>query len=94
MIARYTRSELSRLWSDDHRYDIWLRIELAACEAMEAVGSVPAGTAAAVRAKAAGKLSAARILEHRGAHAPRRHRVPDATSRSWRASRRAGCTSA
>jgi adenylosuccinate lyase len=31
---------------------------------MEAIGSVPRGTAAAVRAKAAGKLSAARILEH------------------------------
>ena len=29
MIARYTRPELARLWSDDHRYDIWLRIELA-----------------------------------------------------------------
>ncbi len=64
MIARYTRPELSRLWSDDHRYDIWLRIELAACEEMEAAGTVPRGTAAAVRAKAAGKLSAARILEH------------------------------
>ncbi len=64
MIARYTRPELAQLWSDDHRYEIWLRIELAACEEMEAVGSVPRGTAAAVRAKAAGKLSAARILEH------------------------------
>ena len=64
MIARYTRPELARLWSDDHRYDIWLRIELAACEAMEAAGSVPRGTAAAVRAKAAGKLNAARILEN------------------------------
>jgi len=64
MIARYTRPELARLWSDDHRYDIWLRIELAACEEMEAGGSVPRGTADAVRAKAAGKLSAARILEH------------------------------
>jgi adenylosuccinate lyase len=64
MIARYTRPELSRLWSDDHRYEIWLRIELAACEEMEAAGSVPRGTADAVRAKAAGKLSAARILEH------------------------------
>ena len=64
MIARYTRPELARLWSDDHRYDIWLRIELAACEEMETAGSVPRGTAAAVRAKAEGKLSAARILEH------------------------------
>ena len=64
MIARYTRPELARLWSDDHRFDIWLRVELAACEEMEAAGSVPRGTAAAVAAKAEGKLDPARILEH------------------------------
>jgi adenylosuccinate lyase len=64
MIARYTRPELARLWSDQYRYDTWLRVELAACEAMEAAGSVPGGTAAAVQAKAAGKLDPARILEH------------------------------
>ena len=64
MIARYTRPALVDLWSDRHRYDIWLRVELAACTEMEAAGSVPAGTAAAVQAKAAGKLDPARILEH------------------------------
>ena len=64
MIARYTRPELLRLWSDQYRFDTWLRVELAACEAMEAVKAVPAGTAAAVRAKAEGKLDPARILEH------------------------------
>src|SRR5450755_900801 len=64
MIARYTRPALTELWSDRHRYDTWLRVELAACVEMEAAGSVPAGTAAAVRAKAAGKLDPARILEH------------------------------
>ena len=40
-------------------------------------GDVPAGTAAAVRAKAAGKLDPARDPRARGAHAPRRDRVPD-----------------
>ena len=64
MIPRYTRPELVELWSDRHRYETWLRVELAACAEMEATGAVPAGTAAAVRAKAAGKLDAARILEH------------------------------
>jgi adenylosuccinate lyase len=64
MIARYTRPELARLWSDRHRYETWLRIELAACSAMEASGRVPAGTAEAVRAKAAGRLDPERILEH------------------------------
>jgi len=64
MISRYTRPELARLWSDRHRYETWLKVELAACEAMEAAGAVPAGTAAAVRAKAAGRLDPERILEH------------------------------
>jgi adenylosuccinate lyase len=64
MIPRYTRPELAALWSDGHRYETWLRVELAAAAAMEVAGSVPAGTAAAVKAKAAGKLDPARILEH------------------------------
>jgi len=64
MIPRYTRAELTELWSDSHRYETWLRVELAACAEMEKAGTVPAGTAAAVRAKAAGKLDPSRILEH------------------------------
>jgi adenylosuccinate lyase len=63
MIDRYTRPTLAALWSDSHRYEVWLRVELAACEAMEAAGSVPRGTARAVREKAEGKLDPARILE-------------------------------
>ena len=61
MIDRYSRPELAALWSDATRYALWLDVELAACEAMEARGTVPAGTAAAVRARAHGKLDAARI---------------------------------
>ncbi len=32
MIARYTRPELGRLWSDEARMDSWRQVELAACE--------------------------------------------------------------
>ncbi|MDB4982781.1 MAG: adenylosuccinate lyase [Myxococcales bacterium] len=64
MIARYTRPELVALWSDQCRFDTWLRVELAACEAMETAGTVPAGSAAAVRAKAQGKLDPVAILAH------------------------------
>src|SRR3954471_20911541 len=63
MIDRYTRPPLAALWSDSRRYEVWLGVELAACEAMEAAGSVPRGTAAAVREKAEGKLNAPRFLE-------------------------------
>src|SRR6185312_6760223 len=63
MIPRYSRPELAALWDDRYRFELWLEIELSVCEAMERAGTVPAGTAAQVRAKAAGRLDAARILE-------------------------------
>ena len=50
MIPRYTPKELANLWSDATRYAVWLEVELAACEAMEHAGLVPAGTAAKIRA--------------------------------------------
>ena len=29
MIPRYTRPELTALWSESHRYETWLRVELS-----------------------------------------------------------------
>src|SRR5436190_9836163 len=66
MIERYTRPPLAALWSEARRYETWLRVELAACEAMEEAGLVPGGTAAALRSKAQGKLDPARIQEIEG----------------------------
>jgi adenylosuccinate lyase len=63
VIDRYTRPVLAALWSEGRRYETWLRVELAACEAMEAAGRVPAGNAEAVRSKAAGHLDPARIAD-------------------------------
>lgn len=60
MIPRYTPAEFARLWSNEERYSTWLEVELAACEAMEEVQVVPAGTAAAIRAMGL-RLDAARI---------------------------------
>jgi adenylosuccinate lyase len=51
MIPRYTPKEFAELWSDATRFAIWLEVELAACEAMESAGLVPAGTAATLRDK-------------------------------------------
>jgi len=62
MIPRYSRPELQALWDDKYRFELWLEIELAACRAMEAAGTVPAGTADRVHTAAAGKLDPARIL--------------------------------
>ena len=51
MIPRYTPKDFAELWSDKTRYETWLDVELAACEALESAGHVPRGTAAAIRAK-------------------------------------------
>lgn len=64
MLERYSRPVLRDLWSDLKRYDTWLEVELAACEAMEEAALVPSGTAAQVRARAAGRLDAGAILAH------------------------------
>ncbi len=41
MIPRYTRPDMGRIWTPEHRFGIWLEIELAACEAMVRLGEVP-----------------------------------------------------
>ncbi len=51
MIPRYTPADFADLWSRESRYRSWLEVELAACEAMEEAGVVPAGTARALRDK-------------------------------------------
>jgi adenylosuccinate lyase len=49
MIDRYTTPEMKTLWSEANRYRAWLEVELAATEAWEASGEVPAGIAGRIR---------------------------------------------
>jgi adenylosuccinate lyase len=51
MIPRYTPAEFATLWSPARRFEVWLEVELAACEAMEDAQIVPNGTAKGIRAK-------------------------------------------
>ena len=77
MIARYTRPALTELWSDRHRYDTWLRVELAACARWRRPAASPRGTAAR-RAGEGGRQARPRAHPRaRGADQARRHRVPD-----------------
>ena len=61
MIERYSRKELTDIWSEENKYSIWLDIELAAAEAMEKYKIIPKGVAKKVRSKA--KINVKRILE-------------------------------
>jgi len=42
VIGRYSRPAMSRVWSDDHTFELWLRVEVAACRAWAELGVVPA----------------------------------------------------
>jgi adenylosuccinate lyase len=59
MIARYTHPEMGGIWSDQHRYQTWLTVEIAAADAMAAQGMVPAEAARAIRER--GGFDVARI---------------------------------
>lgn len=41
MIDRYIRPEMRRVWSDDNKYDKWLKVELSVCEAWANEGTIP-----------------------------------------------------
>lgn len=41
MIERYARPRMKRVWSEESKYDKWLLVELAACEAWAEEGVVP-----------------------------------------------------
>ena len=43
MIARYSRKELTSIWSEENKYTIWLDVEIAAAQAMEKLGHIPRG---------------------------------------------------
>ena len=41
MITRYSTKEMSDIWSDQNKYQKWLDIEIAVCEAWAHYGFVP-----------------------------------------------------
>ena len=50
MVPRYSRPEMTAIWSAENRYRIWFAIEVFAAEAMGKIGMIPAEDAATIRA--------------------------------------------
>ena len=42
MIERYTLPRMGAVWTAQRKYETWLQVELAACEAREETGDVSA----------------------------------------------------
>ncbi|MGE5299685.1 MAG: adenylosuccinate lyase [Acidobacteriota bacterium] len=52
MIPRYTRQEMGRLWEPENRFQKWLDVEIAVCEAWAELGKIPKGSLKVIREKA------------------------------------------
>ena len=61
MISRYTNDAAGRIWSDVHRYETWLQVEIAAADAMAEIGVIPTEAARDIRMRAS--VDVARIEE-------------------------------
>ncbi|HOQ40843.1 MAG TPA: adenylosuccinate lyase [Smithellaceae bacterium] len=61
MIPRYSREKMTAIWSQENKYQKWLDVEVAACEAMAKLGKVPAQAVDTIKSKAV--IDVARIDE-------------------------------
>ncbi len=61
MIERYTREAMGNIWSDQFRFETWLKVEIAACIAHNRLGVVPDDALEEIKTKA--KFEIERIHE-------------------------------
>src|SRR5207237_3497339 len=60
LIERYSPPAMRVVWSDQHKYELWLRIEVLACEAWASLGRIPKSALPKIRK---GTFDATKIAE-------------------------------
>jgi adenylosuccinate lyase len=68
MIARYTRPEMGRIWSDENKFRSWLEVELTASEVLAEIGVVPPDTARLLRTHAGFDVARIHAIEKEVRH--------------------------
>jgi adenylosuccinate lyase len=68
VIDRYSLPQMRSLWSEQRKLEIWLEIEILACEAMAEFGSIPRADAVTIREKATFDLGSVQEIEKRTNH--------------------------
>jgi adenylosuccinate lyase len=68
VIERYTRPEIGAIWSEAHKLESWLAVELAVVDALADAGAVPADDAAAIRERASFTVEAVEEREKQTDH--------------------------
>jgi adenylosuccinate lyase len=68
MIPRYTRPRMAEIWSEQSRFANWLRVELAATDALAAAAIVPLAAAKALRSHASFNIARIHAIEAETRH--------------------------
>ncbi len=68
MIPRYSRKQISGIWSDEARFKIWLDIEILACEAQANLGIIPKKAVQNIKAKAKFNTDKILLIEEKVKH--------------------------
>ncbi len=61
MIERYTLPEMGNIWTDTYKFQTWLQVEIAVCEAQADLGYIPTEAVREIKAKA--NFDVKRVLE-------------------------------
>ncbi len=68
MIERYTRPEMGKIWEPKRRFETWLAIEIAACEAWQQLGKIPNEDIETIKKKARFDISRIDEIERTTKH--------------------------
>ena len=68
MISRYSRPEMSAIWSEESKFQIWFEIEAHACDAQAKLGVIPPSAAATIWKKGAFNINRINEIERETKH--------------------------
>ena len=68
MIPRYSRPEMAKIWEPENRYQKWLDVEIAACEAWAKKGEIPKKSLSTIKKKAGFNVKRIDKIEDRVKH--------------------------
>ncbi len=68
MIPRYTLPEMAAIWDAENKFNIWLKVEIYACEALAQRGEIPKADLKQIQQKAAFKIDRIDEIEREVKH--------------------------
>lgn len=68
MIERYSRPEMTAIWSEQNRFDAWLEVEILACEAWAELGAIPKEDVVLLRQNASFDIERIQEIEEETRH--------------------------